>query len=450
MLAQGESVEAHALRERGWTISAIARHLGRNRETIRDYLDGKRVPGVRAPSGPDVFGEYAAYCGQRFADDPHVFATTLFDEVRELGYGGGYSSFTRALRTRGLRPRCEECAQAGAPEEYAIIDHPPGDEAQWDWVELPDPPAWWGWGKTAHLLTVALSYSGSWRGVLAESEEQAYLVACLHGACVRLGGVTRRWRTDRMSTVCDPATGELRASFAECAKYYGVAVDVCPSRRGWRKGVTEKANHTAAQRWWRTLPDDCSPARAQDRLDGFCVRNDQQRTRVREGRKVSVAELAAAEPLRPLPLRPFPAVMEDARVVTAQALVHWHGNQYSVPPVHAGQHLTVRHQLGAVTLDVVTAAGTVLARHRREPDHAGAVVRDQGHVAALEDAVLKARGQAGRPCRRKERRPPSPAAQAQAARIRGQQAPRGAAVTDFTAYAEGARVLRPDADAAGN
>ena len=101
MLAQGESVEAHALRERGWTISAIARHLGRNRETIRDYLDGKRVPGVRAPSGPDVFGGYAAYCGQRFGDDPHVFATTLFDEVRELGYGGGYSSFTRALRRGG-------------------------------------------------------------------------------------------------------------------------------------------------------------------------------------------------------------------------------------------------------------------------------------------------------------------------------------------------------------
>ena len=133
MLAQGESVEAHALRERGWTISAIARHLGRNRETIRDYLDGKRVPGVWAPSGPDVFGGYAAYCGQRFGDDPHVFATMLFDEVRELGYRGGYSSFTRALRARGLRPRCEECAQAGVAES-AIIKDPPGDEAQWDWV----------------------------------------------------------------------------------------------------------------------------------------------------------------------------------------------------------------------------------------------------------------------------------------------------------------------------
>jgi len=93
---------------------------------------------------------------------------------------------------------------------------------------------------------------------------------------------------------------------------------------------------------------------------------------------------------------------------------------------------------------VVTAAGTVLARHRREPDHAGVVVRDSGHVAALEDKVLAARGAAaGGPCRRKERRPPSAAALAEAAAIRGEPAA-GAAVTDFAAWAAAARPLRPD------
>ena len=252
-----------------------------------------------------------------------------------------------------------------------------------------------------------------------------------------------------MSTVRDPATGELRASFAERAKYYGVAVDAVPvaARVAQRRdGEGQPFRGAAAV---GTLPDDCSPARAQDRLDGFCVRNDRQRTRVRDGARVSVAELAAAEPLRPLPARPFPAVMEDDRVVTAQALVHWHGNRYSVPPGHAGQH----HRpapAAQVTLDVVTAAGTVLARHRREPDHAGAVIRDGQHVAALEDAVLKARGQAGRPCRRKERRPPSAEAMAEAARIRGEHASAGATVTDSTAYAEGARILRPGSGAAGS
>ena len=34
MLSTGEDVEADALKKRGWTISAIARHLGRDRRTI--------------------------------------------------------------------------------------------------------------------------------------------------------------------------------------------------------------------------------------------------------------------------------------------------------------------------------------------------------------------------------------------------------------------------------
>jgi transposase len=442
MLTQEESVEAHALRKRGWSVSAIARHMGRDRKTIRAYLEGKREPGRRRPGGPDRFAPFAEYCMIRFGDDPHLWATTLFDEVQELGYEGAYQSFTRALRRRGLRPSCAGCAAAGTPEEFAVISHPAGGETQWDWVELPDPPAAWGWGKKAHLLVGALSHSGAWRGALAESEEQPYLVASLHAVCERLGGVARRWRFDRMSTVCHPGTGDLTASFAEVARYYGVAVDVCPSRRGWRKGVVEKANHSAAQRWWRTLPDGLSPEQAQARLDGWCARKGDARRRVRDGERTTVGALMAAEPLAPLPGTPFPAVLEDERVVSAQALVAWHGNSYSVPPGHGRQKVTVRHQLGAPVIDVVTAAGTVLARHRRGPDHAGAVIRDEGHVTALENKVLAARGQAGRPCNRKERRPPSAAARAAADAIRGRSGP-AAPVTDFAAWAAAARPLSP-------
>jgi predicted transcriptional regulator len=37
-------VNASALRAQGWTISAIARHLERDRKTIRAYLAGDRQP----------------------------------------------------------------------------------------------------------------------------------------------------------------------------------------------------------------------------------------------------------------------------------------------------------------------------------------------------------------------------------------------------------------------
>ncbi len=128
MLTQGESVEAHALRRRGWSVSAIARHLKCDRKTVRACLSGQRVPGQRKPAGPDRFEPFAEYCRIRFADDPHLWATTLFEEVCELEYDGAYSSFTRALRARGLRPRCEQCAAAGTPAEFTVIDHPAGEE----------------------------------------------------------------------------------------------------------------------------------------------------------------------------------------------------------------------------------------------------------------------------------------------------------------------------------
>ncbi len=159
MLPWVACVEAHALRKQGWTITAIANHLGVTRATVRGCLSGKRTPGQRARSVPDPFAEFTEYCRLRLVGDPHLWATTLFDEVVELGYAGSYAGFTRALRGRSLRPRCDACAAARG-RDRGIIEHPAGVETQFDGVELPDPPSAWGWGGTAHLLVGALCHSG--------------------------------------------------------------------------------------------------------------------------------------------------------------------------------------------------------------------------------------------------------------------------------------------------
>ena len=128
MLTREDDIDVHALHRQGWTISAIARHLGRDRKTIKAYLAGRQA-GVRAPrSLPDLFEVFAPYCAQRLADDPHLWASTLFDELGDLGYGGSYPTMTRQLRVRELRPWCEPCRPAkGRP--IAVIAHPPGAEA---------------------------------------------------------------------------------------------------------------------------------------------------------------------------------------------------------------------------------------------------------------------------------------------------------------------------------
>jgi transposase len=436
MLTQEDDVDVHALARQGWTVSAIARHLGRDRKTIRGYLSGGRVAGARAATAEDPIGPFVGYLRQRLLDDPHVWATVLFDEVVALGFDRSYPSFTRGLRRHRLRPHCEPCS-ASVGREHTVIEHPLGEEVQWDWVELPDPPAFWQAGVEAHLLVGALPASGRWRGVLADSEDQPHLIDSLHQVSTRLGGLAKRWRFDRMATVVNPNTGRVTASFAAVAKHYGVGVDLCPPRHGNRKGTVEKANHSAAQRWWRTLPDDTTIAAAQASLDAFCSRVGDARTRKRDGQPTTVGAVAELEHLGPLPPQ-FPATLTVERVVTAQALVAFAGNQYSVPPGLAGTTVTVKHRLGQPVLDISTAAGTVLARHERAVDGAGAVVRDSGHVRALETAVLAA-FTTDRACGRKVRRPPSPAALVEAERLRPGPPVGRDVVIDLAAWADAAR-----------
>ena len=133
MFSGGEDVEADALFKRGWTISAIARHLDCDRKTVRAYLSGERTPGVRRTE-----------CLTRSTS-----TAPMWRPVRRrpapVGLGpvrrGGrprvslvLCSFARQLRLAGLRPHCEACSGVKGRETIEI-DHPSGEEIQWDWFE---------------------------------------------------------------------------------------------------------------------------------------------------------------------------------------------------------------------------------------------------------------------------------------------------------------------------
>jgi len=430
MLSGREEMEATALRRRGWSISAIARHLGRDRKTVRAYLSGERSAGGRRRSAPDPFEAFVPYLRARFSDDRHVWASALYDEVVALGFPLSYQSFTRGLRTRGLRPHCEACSGVKGRATIEIF-HPPAQEIQWDWDELSDAP----WGGDAHLLLGTLPFSGKTRGVFAEAEDQAHLVEAIDGVLRRLGGTAREWRFDRMATVVDPQTGVVRSSFVPVATYYQVRVLACPPRRGNRKGAVEKGVHFSTERFWRTMTAR-TMAGAQEAFDRFCERVGDRRTRPlarlvevlgdeerarahlaeRGRRQPTVADLAAYEPLASLPGSAYPATKEKTATVDRACLVAFENNRYGVPPGLIGAEVTVRHRLGSDVVEVVSAAGVVLASHRRHTPGAGYVVRDLDHRRALEREVLSS-FTTDPPCHKKANRPPGAAARQEARRL---------------------------------
>jgi len=428
MLTQGEDVEAHALRERGWSISAIARHLGHDRKTVRGYLSGERQPGVRRSSAADPLAVVEDYIRLRFADDCHVWASALYDEVVPLGYTLSYPSFVRQIRVRGLRPHCEACRGVKGRDTIEI-DHPAGEEIQCDWFERRNAP----WGGTAYVLLGTLPHSGRIRGVLAESLDQAHLIEAMDMVMRRLGGTAHVWRTDRLATVIVPGTRDVQPSFAPVAKHYGAVVEPCPPRRGNRKGSVESSVRFCSGRWWRTLTAK-DPESAQISLDRFlATTGDARPRRGSNGERATVGALADTEPLMTLPWAPYPATLCVERTVADNATVAFRGNRYSVPPGLSGSVLEVRHRLSTSTLEVHGPSGALVARHPLALAGSGIVQRLPEHRAALEAAVLAAFTTA-RPCDRKANRPPGPQALAEAARLLGTEGRE--VVVDLAAYGE--------------
>ena len=188
MLSERSSVDIHALKRQGMTISEIARRTNHDRKTIRAYLNGERVPGVRKRATPDGFDRFVEYVTARLVEDPHLWVVTLWDELRPLGFDGSYQTLTRQIRDRQLRPVCAACAHV-TERPNAVIEHPPGEETQFDWLELPDPPAHWGFPtKKAFLLVGSLAHSGVWRAVLSPSMDLPHLLAAMTTVLGLLGG----------------------------------------------------------------------------------------------------------------------------------------------------------------------------------------------------------------------------------------------------------------------
>ena len=185
MLTKEDGVEIHALATRGWTLSAIARHTGRDRKTIRKYL--ARPTGERRGRAPSCLEPFRGYLQARFDEDPHIDATVLHRELAAAGLDRSYPTLVRELRRVELRPVCLVCQHRRGLAPTVEIDHPAGEEIQWDWLELPDTP----WGEPGYVLVGALSHSGRFRAVFCEQMTFGRLAEGVHQVLVALGGTAR-------------------------------------------------------------------------------------------------------------------------------------------------------------------------------------------------------------------------------------------------------------------
>ncbi|WP_051709350.1 Mu transposase domain-containing protein [Streptomyces sp. NRRL S-350] len=388
---------------------------------MRSYLLGERTPGIRI-SSQDAFLKFLPYCRQRLAEDPHLAATILFDEVVDLGYAGAYSTFTRALRRHRARPRCEQCQDAATAADSRPESERTETAVEFDWLRLPEPPASWGYGNRACLLLGSLTGTGvgngisRWSVALAEDQELPHLVEAVDLVLRRLGGTAGCWRFGRTPTVWCPRTDRMTPAFGQVAGHYGVRVE-CRLPTDPRS-YTRRSLDQALRSWSRAVTDDSTLQDAWHGLGRFTARLDTRRGGTGDAHPAVGGPPTGTGALRELPATPYPARVRAARTVTAQGLVPFRGNFYAVPDHLVGAPVEVRRRLDQSHLSIATPAGAVIARCPLAPAGAGLTVVDPGSaIAVLERHPAPAPTDAPS-CRRNTPRPPSPQALAEADALR--------------------------------
>ena len=333
MVRLGELVVILDLHRQGLSLSAIARQTGLDRKTVRRYVErGLEPPAYQPrPTQASKVTPFGTYLRARVAAYPELTASRLHRELRDLGFGGGYTAVK--VFVRGIRP--------GASAGFEVrFETPPGRQAQVDFAHFrtvfTDEP---GVERVVWLFSLVLGHSRMLWGRFVAQQDMQTVLRCHAAAFEALGGAPAEILYDRMKTVVDrevvqngPEGGHIvyNRTLVEFARHYGYLPKACKAYRAKTKGKVERP--------FRYIREDFFLGRSfrnRDDLNGQFRQwlDEVANARVHATTHRVVSEHFAEErpSLQPLPAGPFQAVLRLERRITKDGMVSVDGNLYSVP-----------------------------------------------------------------------------------------------------------------------
>jgi transposase len=325
----GELIVILELHQQGLSVSAIARRTGLTRGTVRKYVKRGIEPPAYGPRATrrSVLAPFECYLRDRIAAFPELNGSRLHREIRELGYGGGYTTVKDFLRE--VRPR----QSAGFEVRF---ETPPGRQAQVDFAHFrtvfSDEP---GAERIVWLFSLVLGHSRMQWGRFVLHQDLPTLLRCHAAAFEALGGVPAEILYDRMRPVFrrkDVANGHIvyNATLRGFAEHYHYQPKACRPYRPRTKGKVERPFRYVREdfflgRSFRNL-DDLN-AQFHEWLDHVANRRTHATTR-----RVVAEHFAEEQPhLQAPPSGPFQAVLQLERRITRDGMISLDGNLYSVP-----------------------------------------------------------------------------------------------------------------------
>ena len=370
----------------GLSISEITRRTSLSRNTVKKWLNepARSDMTYARPSGPCKLDAHAEWFREALETDSRRprkerrTALRLLAQLKEQGYGGGYSQVTAFIRSWRA-----QCGAVTARSAYVPLRFEWGEAFQFDWSD--EGLVIGGIWRKIQLAHIKLCASRAFWLVAYPSQGHEMLFDA-HTRCLTgLGGVARRGIYDNMKTAVDrvPGRGKARivnARFAAMTAHYLFDPDFCNVASGWEKGRVEKNVQDTRRRIWQLALDQ--------RFDSFAELNVWLATQCVEARRaphpefrgMSIQEAWEHErtQLMPMPTS-FDGYVEVPARVSSTSLVSVARNRYSVPCAWAGHRVSVRLYPERV---VIVADQSVVAEHTRasERDH---VVYDWQHYLPL-------------------------------------------------------------------
>lgn len=346
-MLRGKDVhELEQMKQSGLSVSAISEVTGYDRKTVRKYLvEPEAVPTYnQRTTQPSKLDRHKVFLQERLTAGVWN-AQVLLREIRQRGYGGGYT-----ILKDWLHPQ-RAAASAAAVRRF---ETPPGKQAQADWGHL-------GYldvdGRSHQIwsFTITLGYSRRLWAQAALDQKLGTLLRMHEAAFEEWGAVPEEILYDRMRTVWlgTDERGEIiwHPVFLDFARYWGFKPRLCRPYRAQTKGKIESGVKYVRRNFVCGLqgrePSCLMDFNSELRQWVDSVAN--RRVHGTTYEQVLVrwdADQFAMQPLNGRRLYPY--TDDELRKVARDAYVSWQASRYSVPWQYVGKDVWVREQAGQV------------------------------------------------------------------------------------------------------
>jgi len=367
----------------GMSRRQAAKHFNISRDSVTKMMSYSTPPGYQrqSPIRRPKLDAFVSTIDHWLDEDMKVprkqrhTAKRVFDRLRdERGFTGGYTIIKDYMRERDQRRQ----------EVFVPLAHSPG-HAQADFGEAMVVIG--GVERKAHFFVLDLPHSdGCYVRAYPAAVSEAWVDGHVH-AFAFFGAVPQSivYDNDRclVAKILPDGTRKRATLFSGFLSHYLIRDRYGRPGKGNDKGSVEGLVGYARRNFMVPIPQFATWEAFNAWLEEQCRKRQRDRLR---GENETIGErlqrdLAA---MRPLPASPFDACDQASAKVTAQSLVRYKTNDYSVPVAYGHQDVWVR---GYVDEVVIGCRGEIIARHPRSWEREDVVFDPLHYLPLIEQKI---------------------------------------------------------------